>query len=95
MSEYEEIHGDTKYSVVLDNGYHMGDVDFPCEEEELDYMRQFETGELTSYGIITAEFCKCCEQWKEVDSLWSCHFESAQAALKDYLANYLLQDVTP
>jgi len=88
MSEYQEIHGDIKYSVVLDDrGYQKGDIDFPCEEEERDYMRQFEEGELTSYGIIKSENCKCCNEWKEIDSLWGNHSANAQEALKEYLSN--------
>jgi hypothetical protein len=89
MSEYQEIHGDTKYRVEFDEiGYQKGDIDFPCEEEELDYMREFEEGYLASYGIITSTFCKCCNQWQDVDSVWGMHYPSPYECLKDFLINY-------
>lgn len=74
-----------KYVAVYDPLYDPLDQDFESEQDKLDHLKRFQREELAAYGVIKYEQCKCCECWKEIDSLWGIEAESGSEALEYYI----------
>lgn len=78
--------GEYRYEVFYDSFDSIEHIEFENEQDKQDYLHKFETGELTSFGVVKSKVCECCCLWSEVDSIWSMHFETAEEALSDYLS---------
>jgi hypothetical protein len=81
---YTKVEGNTRYDIVYDEDEDF-DIDFENEADKQAYIAKFESGELSSYGVIESKLCPCCEQWKQTESLWSIHAETPAEALQIYL----------
>lgn len=77
--------GEFRYEVFFDLHDNLNEIDFEDEQDKNEYLRKFETGEVTSFGVVKSKVCECCCSWSEVDSLWGIHCETAEEALKIFL----------
>jgi hypothetical protein len=64
------------------------DIEFDTIEEKQEFLRKFETAELTSYGVIQSKVCECCCMWSEVSSVWGMHCADSEQAIDEFIAEY-------
>ncbi len=76
-----------KYEVVYDTDGNI-DLDFENEAQKREYESKWFRGDINAYGVIKYERCTCCEQWKQIESIWNIHAESASEAFQYYNEEY-------
>jgi len=78
--------GEFTYRVYYDAEAYWGLIDclYDTEEEREAHRIKHEREELHFYGIIKCEKCKCCDQLKDIDSLWGIEAEDPQHVLEVY-----------
>lgn len=82
--KFEAVFDEVTYSEYC---FGKCDIDFENENAKKCYLKKFINEELFVFGVIKSEYCKCCNQWKETDSLWGIEAEDGDKAIEYYL-NY-------
>jgi hypothetical protein len=77
---------ETMYTIFYDDcPVEVGtSFDFGDQEANQEYLNRFVNEELFSFGVVKSTACKCCNGWKEEDSLWGIHAQDAHEALEYY-----------
>jgi hypothetical protein len=61
------------------------DIDFDSDEDKEAYRQRFIKDELISCWVVKNEKCRCCNEWRHVDSMGDIHAEDFEQALEYYL----------